>query len=82
MRAEEIEIDNSNWVIQPNSWANIDENVCQQCFESEGFGVLKNRLKRIIRMNLKGKVGDSHMNRLLYFMSIHSFSLKNIHSLK
>ncbi|MGF2143026.1 hypothetical protein ACQUD9_10245 [Vagococcus fluvialis] len=55
LRAEEIEIDNSNWVIQPNSWANIDENVCQQCFESEGFGVLKNRLKRIIRMNLKGE---------------------------
>lgn len=55
LKPEEHLVNKSNWLIQPNDWVDSDENICQQCFESEGFGILKNRVKRIIRMNLKGE---------------------------
>lgn len=52
---KELTLGKSQIVLQKKQDQSGLENKCQQCFESEGFGFKKNRIKRIIRMNLKGE---------------------------
>lgn len=64
---ETLQVEGSDFFLQPNAWQNIDEKICQQCFLSEGYGLQRNRIKRIIRMNLKGESwGFSYEPRPLF----------------
>lgn len=51
---KKIDINQSSLTIQPKFQVVNYDNTCQQCFGSEGAGLKKNRIKRMIRMNLKG----------------------------
>lgn len=54
-QANLLEVDDSIFEIRQKKEAVSQGNECQQCFNSEGYGYQRNRIKRMIRMNLKGE---------------------------
>lgn len=51
----ELLLKESPFILQQKESVTSLENSCQQCFSSEGLGLKRNRIKRMIRMNLKGE---------------------------
>lgn len=54
---EEVVVKKSHFMVQTKlETSHFEEaEICDYCFESEGYGKLNNRNKRIIRMNVKGE---------------------------
>ena len=53
--SKEVDILETPWQVKQKSDVRHKEMICEYCFDSEGYGEMYQRIKRIIRMNLKGE---------------------------